>query len=118
INSKKFKTHSMPKDPRYFDDRALTPKNNNHYTDFDEENSIDLLSPKFDIDKVNNKISRSHLLVRDFVKSILDTNTISKFANQDIRTEQGVNVNLFNSYNWVFINQLINEINIGLHNLS
>lgn len=126
ISESKFKTDKRLEDPRYFDDRALTNRHGHHYSDFDERNSIDLLSPNFDIGVVQQKIynksvKESNTKVRNFIKAILNPGKLIKLAqdiNQDVRRLQGVNPNLFGQQSWEFINQLINEINASLYSTS
>lgn len=59
IDKDKFKSYHMNKeDPRRFDPKSLTSGNKYHYSDFDEEDSIDLFRPNFDITNIKNKYQK------------------------------------------------------------
>lgn len=53
LNASKFGSDKKENDPRYFSPKALTEKNTDHYSDYEERNSIDLTKPLFDIKKLN-----------------------------------------------------------------
>jgi hypothetical protein len=138
IDSKKFSTDKRYKDPRSFDNRALTEKNTSHYSDFDEKNSIDLLLPKFNVDKAREKISgafsrKSQNAIKSFIKLAMSPLSFIKKAgtastsiqstpqppsHQDIRTLQGVKINLFGAQSWDFINKIMNTLNDGMFKLA
>jgi hypothetical protein len=120
IEPSRFKTNKRPKDPRSFDNRALTPKHQEHYSDFDENNSINLLSPKFNLANVKSKVSRAHEKMRGMIKAILNPSTFFKTAQQteDVKSIQGVKVSLFGPQSWIYINQFMNELNAGLISLA
>lgn len=123
IEPNKFKTDKRYKDPRSFDNRALTDKNTDHYSDYEERGSIDLLGPKFNLFTVDRKISKASTEIRKLIKALITPSTLIKFAQQenlkqDVRRLQGVNTVLFGPKSWDFINQLVNEINNALVQLS
>ena len=126
IDPYKFSTDSRAKDPRYFDDRALTRYSQHHYSDYDENNGIDLLAPRFDVNDVVPKLQRlmgkeAMVRVRRFINALMNPG-LMKIAqvteNQDIRRLQGVNAKLFGPRSWEFVNELMNEINSGLAELG
>lgn len=61
-------------------------------------------------------------LMKQFIKSVSDFSNMIKVAqnssSQDIRTLQGVNSNLFGPQSWIYVNQFMNELNIGLYKLA
>jgi hypothetical protein len=125
ISPEKFKTDKRYKDPRSFDNRALTPQSNSHYSDYDEKGSIDLLSPKFNLAKIQSKISKARAEVRQIIKAFINPSSLIRIAQQeqvemgqDIRRLQGVKTHLFGPKSWDFINQFMNQINIGLSQLA
>ena len=137
ISAYQFQTDRRKEDPRFLDDRALTKYKRDHYSDYDEENSMDLLNPTFNIDAAKNKVlveevKKAHLQMRRFIKSILNANKFIKVSQitdpkpatqpdapiQDIKTLSGVKTNIFGPQSWLFINQYMNELNSGLFELG
>jgi len=55
ISSEKFKTDKRAKDPRSFDNRALTGGRKSFYTDYSNKNGIDLFNPKIKLDRFKDK---------------------------------------------------------------
>lgn len=118
INVKKFKKDKRYEDPRTFDNRALTEKNKTHYTDYNNKNSLDLLAPTFNINKIQNKLSQVSIKMNKFVKSILHPFALLKNAQlfqQDIKTLTGINTQIFGPQSWIFVNQFMNELNKDLN---
>ncbi len=136
IRTDQFNTERKDDDPRFFDDRALKSKNDDHYSDYDEHNSMNLLSPNFNIESAKNKvfapaIKKSHLQMRRFIRSILNPRKLNKFSqapttptaqpapsNQDIRDLQGVNTQSFGPQSWEFLNKFMNVLNENLYKLG
>jgi hypothetical protein len=72
IEDSAFKTTKMKGgDPRYFDDKALTSGRGSFYTDFQPSNTIDLLNPKFDLDKRVGKLTGREEEVREAFEGVL-----------------------------------------------
>lgn len=144
ISTYKFNTSRRDDDPRYFDNRALENKHDDHYSDYDEHNGMDLLSPTFNIEQAKDKVfaqavKKSHLQIRRFIQSILRPPGLQKFAqttntptttpplttttqsapsHEDIKTLAGVDIKLFGPRSWQYINKFMNELNIGLFTLG
>lgn len=125
ISTDKFKTDKRYKDPRFFDERALTKDKQDHYSDYDERNAIDLLAPKFDVEKAKQKLSATksaqHQQIRGLIKTILNPSIFIKRAQtsrEDIRNLTGTNIQLFGPQSWNFINQIMNVLNQGLFDLG
>lgn len=142
INTQQFKTNKSPTDPRSFDNRSLTPKNKDHYSDYNEKDSINLLAPKFNVAKAEAKISSAHQIIRNFIKAVLSPPTFFKTAQQtatpaaptapatpavvapspssqeDIKSLPGVQVHLFGPQSWMFVNQFMNTLNGALYNMG
>ena len=143
IDSHKFNTDVRDTDPRFLDDRALTKYKRDHYSDYEERNGMNLLSPNFDIDNARNKVfapemKKARLQMRKFIKSILHPIGFKKFAQatststqpvaaipatpppspQDIKTLPGIDIKLFGPQSWNFINQFMNILNNGLFELG
>jgi hypothetical protein len=73
INTDLFKTYKLKgRDPRFFDNKSLTSDNRSHYTDFQPNNSMDLLSPKFDLSKRVDKLIGQDNKIKDAFERAFD----------------------------------------------
>lgn len=139
INAASFRSDKRYTDPRYFDDRALTKGQRDHYSDYDEKNSIDLLMPKINVQKALNRLERpavrqARQQFTQFIKSILYPSSFIKQAQQattnttpitpkivnreDVKTMPGVKTNLLGPQSWEYLNRFVNELNNGIFELG
>lgn len=73
IRASAFNKHSMPEDPRSFSSSKEYGYRGTPYTDFDEANSIDLLSPQFDLQKGVEKMTGKPFEMKPFEEPSKET---------------------------------------------